>query len=84
MPIYEYQCAACGKVSEILQKFSDPAPAKCELCGSGPVSKLLSRQTGFVLNGTGWYVTDFKGDKGSKANKGGKGPSGESGGGKGS
>jgi putative FmdB family regulatory protein len=62
MPIYEYQCAACGKVAEILQKLSDPAPSKCESCGSGPLSKLIS-QTSFVLNGTGWYVTDFRGGK---------------------
>jgi len=62
MPIYEYKCAACGKVTEMLQKFSDPAPAKCEACGSGPLNKLMS-QTSFVLQGTGWYVTDFKGGK---------------------
>lgn len=60
MPIYEYQCAACSKVSEMLQKFSDPAPSQCEACGSGPLQKLIS-QSSFVLNGTGWYVTDFRG-----------------------
>ncbi len=62
MPIYEYQCAACSKVTEMLQKFSDPAPSKCEACGGGPLQKLIS-QTSFVLNGTGWYVTDFRGGK---------------------
>ena len=60
MPIYEYQCAACSKVSEMLQKFSDPAPSQCEACSSGPLQKLIS-QSSFVLNGTGWYVTDFRG-----------------------
>ena len=62
MPIYEYQCAACSKVTEMLQKFSDPAPSKCEACGGGPLQKLIS-QSSFVLNGTGWYVTDFRGGK---------------------
>jgi putative FmdB family regulatory protein len=75
MPIYEYKCAACGKVTEMLQKFSDPAPSKCEACGSGPLDKLMS-QTSFVLQGTGWYVTDFKGGKKSDSKGSGGSPKG--------
>jgi len=60
MPIYEYLCESCHKQAEFMQKFTDPAPAKCEACGKGPMVKQLSR-TSFALKGTGWYVTDFKG-----------------------
>ena len=60
MPIYEYECKACNSVQEILQKVDDPAPAECPACAKGPLVKLLSR-TGFILKGTGWYVTDFRG-----------------------
>lgn len=60
MPIYEYQCNACGKVNEVMQKFGADAPAACDSCSGGPMTKLLSR-TGFILKGSGWYVTDFRG-----------------------
>ncbi|MFY2562745.1 FmdB family zinc ribbon protein [Corallococcus terminator] len=55
MPIYEYACQSCGKVIDVLQKFSDPAPAVCATCGAeGPLTKMLSRSS-FVLKGGGWY-----------------------------
>jgi putative FmdB family regulatory protein len=56
MPIYEYQCSACGSVEEALQKFSDKPLTKCRNC-SGKLHKLIS-QSAFHLKGTGWYVTD--------------------------
>ena len=57
MPIYEYECTACGKIDEVLQKFSDKPIKKCRYC-SGKVHKLIS-QSSFHLKGTGWYVTDY-------------------------
>jgi putative FmdB family regulatory protein len=70
MPIYEYQCHACGKVNEVLQKIGDDAPAGCDTCSGGPLTKLLSR-SGFILKGSGWYATDFKGGAGKAASSGG-------------
>jgi len=61
MPIYAYQCQACGHDFEVMQKMSDPAPAACPTCGKGEVRKQLSA-AGFQLKGSGWYATDFKGD----------------------
>ena len=58
MPIYEYQCSKCEKMTEVMQKISDPPLATCPSCG-GPVSKVVSR-TSFQLKGTGWYATDYK------------------------
>lgn len=58
MPMYEYECAACEKVHEVLQKFSDAPLAECPDCGK-PVKKLMSRSS-FALKGTGWYTTDYK------------------------
>lgn len=52
MPMYEYQCDACGVVFESRQKFSDVPLTECAECG-GPVHKLISR-TGFALKGGGW------------------------------
>ncbi len=58
MPIYEYKCASCGKITEIMQKFSDKPLTKCIFCG-GRLSKLISN-CAFHLKGSGWYVTDYK------------------------
>jgi putative FmdB family regulatory protein len=57
MPIYEYQCAKCGKTIEVIQKMSDKPLKKHEGCG-GPLTKLISA-AGFQFKGTGWYVTDY-------------------------
>jgi putative FmdB family regulatory protein len=63
MPLYEYECLACGERCEILQRFSDPLLAACPKCG-GEVKKLLSSPA-FQFKGTGWYATDYAG-KGKK------------------
>ena len=60
MPIYGYQCQACGHEFELMQKMSDPAPSTCPACGQPEVRKQLSA-AGFQLKGSGWYATDFKG-----------------------
>src|SRR5262247_4131769 len=58
MPLYEYQCEACGKRFEVIQKFSDPPAETCRLCGKGPVQRLLSSPA-IQFKGTGWYITDY-------------------------
>jgi len=57
MPIYEYQCAACGQVVEAWQKFSDAPLDTCPACG-GALTKLISN-CAFHLKGSGWYVSDY-------------------------
>ncbi|MCD6584153.1 MAG: zinc ribbon domain-containing protein [Desulfobacteraceae bacterium] len=57
MPIYEYECAKCGHIHEIMQKISDKPFSKCPNC-SGKLHKLIS-QSSFHLKGSGWYVTDY-------------------------
>ena len=57
MPLYEYQCSACGHRFERIQKFSDPPIAECPSCG-GAVEKLLSSPA-IQFKGSGWYITDY-------------------------
>ena len=64
MPIYEYQCEACGHRLEALQKLSDEPLSECPECGRPSLQKLISA-AGFRLKGGGWYATDFK-DSGKK------------------
>lgn len=68
MPIYEYECGACGERQEFIQKFSDPQKRKCPACGALKLRRLVSAAA-FHLKGDGWYVTDFR-DKDKKKKKG--------------
>ena len=71
MPLYEYECGACGHRFEIIQKFSDGPPDACPQCGKGPLQRLQSSPA-FQFKGTGWYVTDYAGKgKGSGEKSGG-------------
>ncbi len=59
MPIYEYQCKACGHRLEVLQKMSEDALTDCPVCAQSTLTKLVSAAA-FRLKGQGWYETDFK------------------------
>ena len=59
MPLYEYECDACGCRFEVIQKkFSDPPVEVCKECGKGPVHRLLSSPA-IQFKGSGWYITDY-------------------------
>ena len=58
MPLYEYECDACGhRFETIQQKFSDPPPERCPKCG-GEVRKLQSAPA-IQFKGSGFYITDY-------------------------
>lgn len=59
MPIYEYECGACGHVFETLQRISEAPLTECPACGEPALKKLVSASA-FRLKGGGWYETDFK------------------------
>ena len=65
MPIYEYECKACGHRMEKLQKISADPLKECPACNQNDLERLVSA-AGFRLAGGGWYETDFK--TGSKKN----------------
>jgi putative FmdB family regulatory protein len=83
MPVYEYECAACGHQFEEWQKINDQPVKTCPKCNEEKVERLIS-QTAFHLKGGGWYsdLYSSKG-KGSAGGSGGSSPSegGASGGG---
>ena len=68
MPLYEYECDACGHRFEQIQKFSDPPVEVCPNCGERKVQKLLSSPA-IQFKGSGWYITDYarKGAAGTDA-----------------
>jgi len=58
LPIYEYECEACKKRFEVIQKMSDAPLAACSAC-SGKLHKLVSSPAGLLFKGSGWYVNDY-------------------------
>jgi len=62
MPIYEYTCHHCGHELEIIQKITDLPLETCPACTQNTLKKRISK-AGFRLKGSGWYETDFKGQK---------------------
>src|SRR5262245_6909943 len=73
MPLYEYECDACGRRFEVIQKFSEDPVEVCTQCGKGPVRRLLSSPA-IQFKGSGWYITDYsqkgKSDSTSKSSEG--------------
>jgi putative FmdB family regulatory protein len=57
MPLYEFQCESCQKVTERIQKYSDPPMETCPACG-GPVKKLFSSPA-IQFKGSGFYINDY-------------------------
>ena len=58
MPLYEYECDACGRRFELIRKFSDPPVEVCSVCEKGPVRRLQSSPA-IQFKGSGWYITDY-------------------------
>ena len=58
MPLYEYQCPACGKVTEVRHGFNETVSEPCDACG-GPLVRRFS-PAGIVFKGSGFYVTDSR------------------------
>jgi putative FmdB family regulatory protein len=42
MPLFEYKCSDCGKVSEFLEKADTKTVRICAHCGGGKLSKQFS------------------------------------------
>ena len=57
MPLYEYECLACKRHTEKIQKFSDPEITTCPHCG-GDLKRVISAPA-FALKGGGWYADGY-------------------------
>jgi putative FmdB family regulatory protein len=78
VPLYEYKCLKCGRLTEKIETVSPPHLKKCPHCG-GKVEALISASA-FQFKGSGWYVTDYAAKTGaSEGNKDEKPPAEKSG-----
>jgi putative FmdB family regulatory protein len=57
VPIYEYKCPN-GHVFELFQKMTDSPPEVCEVCGEGPLQRVLY-PVAVHFKGSGFYSTDY-------------------------
>ena len=58
MPIYDYTCSSCGRVTEVIHGINDAGPAFCPSCGAeGTMRKALSAPA-VVFKGSGWAKVD--------------------------
>jgi putative FmdB family regulatory protein len=57
MPLYEYECRACHKRTEKIQKFSDAEITICPHCG-GELERTITAPA-FQFAGGGWYKDGY-------------------------
>lgn len=57
MPIYDYDCAACGRRIELIHGVHAPGPTHCPNCGAGPLRKAISAPA-VHFKGSGWAKRD--------------------------
>jgi putative FmdB family regulatory protein len=57
MPLYEYECTACHRRLEKIQKFSDAELTVCPHCG-GKLERTVTAAA-FSFQGGGWYKDGY-------------------------
>jgi putative FmdB family regulatory protein len=57
MPLYEYECTACHRRMEKIQKYSDADLTVCPHCG-GPLERTITAAA-MVFKGGGWYKDGY-------------------------
>jgi putative FmdB family regulatory protein len=58
VPLYDYQCKQCQKVTEVRHGFKDMYAEPCPHCG-GSLSRVFN-PAGIVFKGSGFYITDSR------------------------
>ena len=53
MPLYDYDCSACGRRFEVVHGVHVEGPTVCPICGSGPIRKAIAAPA-VHFKGTGW------------------------------
>jgi putative FmdB family regulatory protein len=76
MPLYDYECAACGRRFEVFHGVHAEGPTSCPLCGKGPVRKAITAAA-VHYRGSGWAKKERRTAAASKT--GGDGGSGDGG-----
>ena len=58
MPLYDYECVACGHVFELRQSFDADPEGVCPRCSGS--SRRKFHAVPIIYKGSGFYTTDYK------------------------
>jgi putative FmdB family regulatory protein len=67
VPTYDYQCRACGTVTEVIHSMLEDGPSVCELCG-GRLRRVLY-PSGIIFKGSGFYRNDSRPSRSSSGSE---------------
>ena len=59
MPLYDYQCKACQKVSEVRHGFREDFTGPCPACGAPEMARVFNAAP-IIFNGSGFYINDSR------------------------
>ncbi len=59
MPLYDYQCTACEKVSEVRHGFREAYQGACPACGANSLKRVFNAAP-VLFKGSGFYVNDSR------------------------
>lgn len=77
MPIYDYTCTNCGRVTEVIHAIHAAGPRFCPECGAeGTMRKALSAPA-VLFKGSGWAKVDRRSSGGGRSSGGSKARSAE-------
>ena len=68
MPLYDYDCAACGRRVEVVHGVFAPGPTHCPNCGSGPLRKAITAAA-VHYKGSGWAKKERRASVASGSSK---------------
>lgn len=64
MPIYDYACGACGRVTEVIHGINDQGPRFCPNCGAERTMRKALTAAAVVFKGSGWAKLDRRSSSG--------------------
>ena len=59
MPLYDYQCRTCQKVTEVRHGFKEVHRETCPDCGGSDMARVFNAAP-ILFKGSGFYVTDSR------------------------
>ena len=68
MPTYEYECLNCDTLFEQFQSITEDPIQECPEC-KGKVKRLIGAGAGLIFKGSGFYITDYRGESYKEAKK---------------
>ena len=67
MPIYDYSCGACGRVTEVIHGINDHGPRFCPNCGAEGTMRKAMTAPAVLFKGSGWAKIDRRSSSGGSS-----------------